>query len=37
MVITEPHLDASLGVPAGFAVGKARSNIRRAAAGGSEM
>lgn len=37
MVITEPHFDAGFGVPAGFAVGKARSNIRRAAAGRSEM
>lgn len=37
MVITEPHFNARFGVPAGFAVGKAHSNIRRAAAGGSEM
>lgn len=37
MVITEPHFDARLGVPAGFAVGKAHSNIRRAAVGGREM
>lgn len=37
MVITETHLDAELGTPAGSAFGKAHSNIRRTAAGWSEM
>lgn len=36
MVITSPNFNARLGVPAGFAVGKAHLNIRRAAVCRSE-